>query len=119
VDARFNGTIREPVIGIGERLAMFWANRFAVAVGKGPAVRILAGALEREAIRPHVFGRFEDMLLAVETHLAMLFFLDNRQSVGPDSKASGHGKRGLMRIARARSLNCTRWASMAATRNET
>jgi uncharacterized protein (DUF1800 family) len=95
VDARFNGTIREPVIGIGERLAMFWANHFAVAVGKGPAVRILAGAFEREAIRPHVFGRFEDMLLAVETHPAMLFFLDNQQSVGPDSKASGHGKRGL------------------------
>jgi uncharacterized protein (DUF1800 family) len=95
VDARFNGTIREPAIGIGERLAMFWANHFAVAVGKGPAVRILAGAFEREAIRPHVFGRFEDMLLAVETHPAMLFFLDNRQSVGPDSKASGHGKRGL------------------------
>jgi uncharacterized protein (DUF1800 family) len=58
-------------------------------------VRILAGAFEREAIRPHVFGRFEDMLLAVETHPAMLFFLDNQQSVGPDSKASGHGKRGL------------------------
>jgi uncharacterized protein (DUF1800 family) len=95
VDARFNGTIREPVIGIGERLAMFWANHFAVAVGKGPGVRILAGAFEREAIRPHVFGRFEDMLLAVETHPAMLFFLDNQQSVGPESKASGHGKRGL------------------------
>ena len=74
---------------------MFWANHFAVAVGKGPGVRILAGAFEREAIRPHVFGRFEDMLLAVETHPAMLFFLDNQQSVGPDSKASNHGKRGL------------------------
>ncbi|HEY2111482.1 MAG TPA: DUF1800 family protein, partial [Dongiaceae bacterium] len=36
VDARFNGTMREPVIGIGERLALFWANHFAVAVGKGP-----------------------------------------------------------------------------------
>ena len=95
VDARFNGTIREPVIGIGERLAMFWANHFAVAVGKGPGVRILAGAFEREAIRPHVYGRFEDMLLAVETHPAMLFFLDNQQSVGPASKASNHGKRGL------------------------
>ena len=95
VDARFNGTMREPVIGIGERLAMFWANHFAVAVGKGPAVRILAGAFEREAIRPHVFGRFEDMLLAVETHPAMLIFLDNQQSVGPDSRASNKGKRGL------------------------
>jgi uncharacterized protein (DUF1800 family) len=95
VDARFNGTMREPIIGIGERLAMFWANHFAVAIGKGPAVRILAGAFEREAIRPHVFGRFEDMLLAVETHPAMLIFLDNQQSVGPDSKASNQGKRGL------------------------
>jgi uncharacterized protein (DUF1800 family) len=95
VDARFNGTMREPVIGMGERLAMFWANHFAVAIGKGPAVRILAGAFEREAIRPHVFGRFEDMLLAVETHPAMLIFLDNQQSVGPDSRASNQGKRGL------------------------
>jgi uncharacterized protein (DUF1800 family) len=95
VDARFNGTYREPVIGFGERLTMFWANHFAVAVGKGPEVRILAGAFEREAIRPHVFGRFEDMLLAVETHPAMLVFLDNQQSIGPDSRASGHGKRGL------------------------
>jgi uncharacterized protein (DUF1800 family) len=54
-----------------------------------------AGAFEREAIRPHVFGRFEEMLLAVETHPAMLVFLDNQQSVGPDSRASQHGKRGL------------------------
>jgi uncharacterized protein (DUF1800 family) len=94
-DARFNGTYRDPVIGFGERLAMFWANHFAVAVAKGPAVRILAGAFEREAIRPHIFGRFEDMLLAVETHPAMLIFLDNQQSVGPDSKAARNGKRGL------------------------
>src|SRR5690242_15693066 len=66
VDARFNGTMREPAIGFPERLAMFWANHFAVAVSKGPGVRVLAGAFEREAIRPHLFGRFEDMLLAVE-----------------------------------------------------
>jgi uncharacterized protein (DUF1800 family) len=95
VDARFNGTMREPAIGFGERLAMFWSNHFSVAVGKGLEVRAIAGAFEREAIRPHVFGRFEDMLLAVETHPAMLVFLDNQQSVGPDSKAGGHGKRGL------------------------
>jgi uncharacterized protein (DUF1800 family) len=95
VDARFNGTMRDPVIGFGERLAMFWANHFAVAVGKGPEVRITAGAFEREAIRPHIFGHFEDMLLAVETHPAMLVFLDNQQSVGPDSRAGNHGKRGL------------------------
>ncbi|MBS0221242.1 MAG: DUF1800 family protein [Proteobacteria bacterium] len=95
VDARFNGTIRGPVIGFPERLAMFWANHFAVAVSKGPALRVTAGAFEREAIRPHVFGRFENMLLAVETHPAMLAFLDNQQSIGPDSRAGTRSKRGL------------------------
>jgi uncharacterized protein (DUF1800 family) len=95
VEARFNGTLREPAIGFPERLTMFWANHFAVAVSKGPALRVLAGAFEREAIRPHLFGRFEDMLMAVETHPAMLAFLDNQQSIGPDSRAGGRSKRGL------------------------
>ncbi|NTA38446.1 DUF1800 domain-containing protein [Agrobacterium salinitolerans] len=95
VDARFNGTIRQPLIGFGERLAMFWANHFSVAIGKGGDVHMLAGAFEREAIRPHIFGNFEDMLLAVETHPAMLFFLDNQQSIGPNSPANKNGKRGL------------------------
>lgn len=94
-DARFNGTVREPLIGFGERLAMFWANHFAVAIDKGGDVHILAGAFEREAIRPHLFGRFEDMLLAVETHPAMLIFLDNQQSIGPSSPANKDGTRGL------------------------
>ncbi|NTI78065.1 DUF1800 domain-containing protein [Rhizobium rhizogenes] len=94
-EARFNGTIRQPLIGFGERLAMFWANHFAVSTSSGEEVHILAGAFEREAIRPHVFRRFSDMLLAVETHPAMLTFLDNRQSIGPDSKANAKGKRGL------------------------
>ncbi|MBV8192838.1 MAG: DUF1800 family protein [Alphaproteobacteria bacterium] len=95
VDARFNGTMRDPVIGFPERLAIFWANHFAVAISKGPEVRMTAGAFEREAIRPHLFGRFEDMLLAVETHAAMLAFLDNQQSIGPDSRAGVRAKRGL------------------------
>ena len=95
VDARFNGTMREPTIGFPERLTMFWANHFAVAVTKGPVLRVTAGAFEREAIRPHVFGRFEDMLMAVETHPAMLTFLDNQQSIGPDSRAGFRLKRGL------------------------
>lgn len=94
-EARFNGTVREPLIGFGERLAMFWANHFAVATDKGGDVHILAGAFEREAIRPHLFGRFEDMLAAVETHPAMLFFLDNQQSIGPSSPANKDGTRGL------------------------
>jgi len=93
--ARFSGTIHLPRIGFGERLAMFWANHFAISAAKGINVRILAGAFEREAIRPHVFGRFADMLLAVETHPAMLFYLDNQQSFGPNSLAGQNRKRGL------------------------
>jgi len=54
-----------------------------------------AGAFEREAIRPHVLGRFADMLKAVEQHPAMLFFLDNQQSLGPDSRAGQNRRRGL------------------------
>jgi uncharacterized protein (DUF1800 family) len=95
VDARFNGTMRDALIGFPERLAMFWANHFAVAVSKSPLLRTTAGAFEREAIRPNIFGRFENMLLAVETHPAMIAFLDNEQSIGPDSRAGERSKRGL------------------------
>jgi uncharacterized protein (DUF1800 family) len=69
-----------------ERLVHFWSNHFAVSLDKGPA-RMFAAPMEREAIRPHVNGRFADMLLAVETHPAMLRYLDNVQSIGPDSFA--------------------------------
>ena len=55
----------------------------------------LAGAYEREAIRPHVLGRFDDMLLAVETHPAMLLYLDNARSIGPNSPAGQRGGKGL------------------------
>ena len=67
-----------------ERLVQFWSNHFAVSVDK-VAVLGLAGAMEREAIRPHVLGRFPDMLKAVEQHPAMLIFLDNQASIGPGS----------------------------------
>ena len=67
-----------------ERLVQFWTNHFAVSVDK-PICLGTAGALENEVIRPHVCGRFADMLLAVETHPAMITYLDNQQSVGPDS----------------------------------
>jgi uncharacterized protein (DUF1800 family) len=81
--------------GLVERLVAFWSNHFCVSAGKGGFVRITAGAFEREAIRPHVLGRFADMLQAVESHPAMLHFLDNAQSIGPNSKAGQNGKRGL------------------------
>ncbi len=70
-----------------ERLTYFWTNHFAVSVDKN-LVLGLAGSLEREAIRPHVLGRFPDMLLAVERHPAMLLYLDNHMSVGPHSQAA-------------------------------
>lgn len=78
-----------------ERLVMFWANHFTVSVAKGGHLRSIAGAFEREAIRPHVLGRFADMLKAVENHPAMLFYLDNPASTGPESRTGLASKRGL------------------------
>ncbi|MBT9289211.1 DUF1800 domain-containing protein [Prosthecodimorpha staleyi] len=78
-----------------ERLVLFWSNHFAVSETKGNPVRVTVGAMEREAIRPHVLGRFADMLKAVETHPAMLVYLDNNQSVGPQSLNGRNSKRGL------------------------
>lgn len=68
-----------------ERLVHFWANHFAVSIDK-PLVLPLAGAFEAEAIRPQVLGRFEDLLLAALRHPAMLLYLDQAQSIGPDSR---------------------------------
>ena len=81
--------------GFVERLVCFWSNHFCVSAMKGGFVRAIAGAYEREAIRPHVLGRFVDMLKAVEQHPAMIFYLDNQQSMGPDSQAGKNRKRGL------------------------
>jgi uncharacterized protein (DUF1800 family) len=70
-----------------ERLVHFWSNHFAVSADKG-VVFGLAGTLENEAIRPHVGGRFVDLLTAVEQHPAMIAFLDNQYSAGKDSTAA-------------------------------
>ena len=70
-----------------ERLTQFWTNHFAVSIDK-VVVLGLAGAFEREAIRPHVTGNFTDLLLAVEKHPAMLLYLDNQTSIGPNSRAA-------------------------------
>jgi uncharacterized protein (DUF1800 family) len=84
-----------------ERLVHFWANHFAVSVDKLPVIG-LAGLLEFEAIRPHVLGPFCDMLVAVEQHPAMLVYLDQAQSIGPNSQA---GKFAAIRGGKARGLN--------------
>jgi uncharacterized protein (DUF1800 family) len=81
--------------GFAERLVVFWSNHFCISANKGELARMWAGSFEREAIRPHVLGRFADMLKAVEQHPAMLFFLDNQESLGPDSRAGQNRKRGL------------------------
>ena len=81
--------------GFAERLVWFWSNHFAISAAKGARLRNTAGAFEREAIRPHVFGRFADMLLAVEQHPSMIMFLDNHISIGPNSPAGSRRGRGL------------------------
>lgn len=68
-----------------ERLVLFWANHFTVSMAKASA-RGLVGAFEREAIRPHVAGSFEALLRAAVTHAAMLRYLDNHLSAGPNSR---------------------------------
>ena len=80
--------------GFTERLVWFWSNHFCVSADKAQ-VRPIAGAFEREAIRAHVLGRFGDMLLAVESHPAMLVYLDNARSIGPNSRAGRNRRRGL------------------------
>ncbi|MEF2073122.1 DUF1800 domain-containing protein [Consotaella aegiceratis] len=81
--------------GVLERLVAFWTNHFCVQAGASQAVRAMAGAFEREAIRPHVLGKFEDMLVAVTRHPAMLLYLNNAGSVGPDSVVGQRRGRGL------------------------
>ncbi len=82
-------------VGFRERLVAFWANHFAVAASKSSVVRALAGTFEREAIRPHVFGRFDAMLDAATRHPAMLAYLDNAVSIGPGSPAGERQNRGI------------------------
>jgi uncharacterized protein (DUF1800 family) len=79
-------------IGLVERLVWFWSNHFCISADKIPA---MAGPYEREAIRPHALGHFADLLLAAESHPAMLFYLDNVQSMGAGSIAGINRDKGL------------------------
>ena len=80
---------------LAERMVNFWSNHFCVAAGKSAGVRASTGAYEREAVRPHVFGRFRDMLRASARHPAMLAYLDNFISIGPRSKTGTVSGKGL------------------------
>jgi len=77
-----------------ERLVWFWANHFTVSTRQGDTQAVV-GPFLREAIRPHVTGPFFDMLLAVMRHPAMLMYLDNANSVGPNSVIGQRQHRGL------------------------
>ena len=93
IEARL-AVARKAPIGFGERLTQFWANHFTVS-GTSQGVHILCGAFEREAIRPHLTGSFIDMLQAAESHPAMLLYLNNERSIGPNSPAGLKQEKGL------------------------
>jgi uncharacterized protein (DUF1800 family) len=71
-----------------ERLVAFWTNHLCISSAAKVVVAPQAGGYERDAIRPHVLGRFEDMVQASARHPAMLLYLDNAQSIGPASRAA-------------------------------
>ncbi|MEZ0309661.1 MAG: DUF1800 family protein [Ramlibacter sp.] len=100
VGARTANALQTPTPFI-ERLVHFWSNHFAVSVDKLLIIG-MAGGFEADAIRPNVLGRFEDLLLAVVRHPAMLLYLDQAQSIGPNSMA---GQRAQNRQQPARGLN--------------
>lgn len=79
-------------IGFAERLVWFWSNHFCISAYK---IQSMSGAYEREAIRANALGHFVDLLLAVEGHPAMLFYLDNLGSMGANSIAGINRSRGL------------------------
>ena len=90
-----------------ERLQWFWANHFTVSLAKG-STRGLVGAFERDAIRPNIAGPFDTLLLASTTHPAMLRYLDNSQSAGPNSVIVGRAAKRAARMgeeARVTGLN--------------
>lgn len=77
-----------------ERLVHFWSNHFTVSAQKRQDMPLVA-AFERDAIRPHILGSFETLLLASTRHPAMQLYLDNARSVGPNSKGGTRQKKGL------------------------
>jgi uncharacterized protein (DUF1800 family) len=91
--AQLDWTINTPS-PFRERLVWFWANHFTTSIRQG-GIEALVGPFMREAIRPHVTGNFTDMVLAAERHPAMLLYLANAFSVGPNSRAGLRFHRGL------------------------
>jgi uncharacterized protein (DUF1800 family) len=91
VTVRVNVALASPA-PLMERMVHFWSNHFSVSVGK-PGTQFEVGPHEFAAIRPHVLGRFSDMLKAAVLHPAMLLYLDQFQSVGPNAPFQRRGGR--------------------------
>jgi uncharacterized protein (DUF1800 family) len=97
VGARLNVAIASKT-DFAERLVHFWSNHFAVSIDKIVTVG-LAGNFEFEAIRPNIFGKFASLLKASTYHPAMLLYLDQAQSIGPNSMVAQRiGQRGNREI---------------------
>ena len=71
----------------------FWLNHFSVYIKKNQIEPYLLASYEHDAVLPHALGRFEDLLVANAKSPAMLVYLDNAQSIGPNSRAASRGKR--------------------------
>lgn len=89
--ARLTNAVATPT-PFPERLTYFWANHFAVSADKQTVIGFI-GNHENEAIRPHIMGKFADLLIAAVRHPAMLLYLDQAQSFGPDSPVAARRQR--------------------------
>lgn len=88
-----------------ERWIAFWSNHLCVSAAAGLRVRAFAGGYERQVIRRYALGRFDEMVLASARHPGMLLYLDNAQSVGPESRLARRPRRGGAGGDRLRGLN--------------
>jgi len=85
-------TAAEPV---RERLVLLWTNHLTVSIRAGRGAGMMLGSYLCDAVRPNVTGRFEDLLVAAVMHPAMLYYLDQTASIGPDSPYGRRSRRGL------------------------
>jgi uncharacterized protein (DUF1800 family) len=93
-----NQRLMQPVLsanGFYERLAAFWTNHFSTSANKSLPMRMIVPLYEAEAIRPNLGGSFRDLLRAATEHPAMLIYLDQAQSQGPDSPGGIRQRKGL------------------------
>ncbi|MCA3692486.1 DUF1800 domain-containing protein [Aquidulcibacter sp.] len=96
IEARIQHAVTTPA-PFAERWVQFWSNHFTMAA-RNLQTTPFPGSFEREAIRPHVWGRFEDLLVKADTHVGMLIYLDQAQSIGPNSQAA-QNQQGRRRVA--------------------